>query len=300
MSRFNIQPLLLLSVLTASRLSAGQAEYHLFFEKDHLHVQVGQYEMRFMDKPSWTFRDVFFAGKKWQQDTGWLQPVLRERNAAKKLKDPFLGTGHRHEQVDEVKINIYEGGKTPRQLDISNDIDLKGRAQKVSITKKSRFVSELGGLFYYHRSEVTLTPEGQQERYWFKAADGDLDRIELMYAFMHIWPRTATQWVVGDDRGEIIEQGTFKSDMSFTCNKAFRWAMVYEPEEGLGTLYVYPKMSTGKNKFWNRTYDRKLYLTVTPPKKEGQEATYFVSLEAFKATDENWRKKGRALIARYL
>lgn len=256
--------------------------------------------MLFQEKPSWTFRDVYFDGRKWQQASGWLQPVLREANVPKTIKDAFLGTGHRREQVDEVRINIYEAGQKPKQLGINEVLDLKGKAQQISITKKSRFISEAGGFFYYHQSEVTVTAEGQREKYTFKAASGDLDKVQFMYAFMHIWPKTATQWIVGDDEGRVIEEGWFTSDNSFTCNKAFRWALIYEPKEGLGTVYVYPEMSPGKNKFWNRTYDRKLYLTVSPPKKEGEEVTYSVSLEAYKATGDDWKDKGRALLSNYI
>ena len=300
--RIAAQTYLILLLLALARETAfsQEADYHLFFEQGYLHVKVGQYEMRFWEKPSWTFRDVYFDGKKWQQDTGWLQPVLRETNTPETMKDAFLGTGHRPEQVDQVKIIVQATGRDPRQFKITEDIDLKGRAHAVSIVKQSRFISAAGGFFYDHQSEVTLTAEGQREKYFFKAADGDLDKVQLLYAFMHIWPKTATQWVVGDDQGQVIDEGTFRSDGSFSCDKSFRWALIYEPQAGLGTVYVYPEMSPGRNKFWNRSYDRKLYLTVDPPRKAGQESTYFVRLEAYSATKENWQNKGRMLLAKHI
>ena len=285
--------------LTGATAMTQAADYQVFFTNSHLHVKVGDYEMRFAEGPSWTFRDVTFADKQWMQDSGWLQPVLNEKDLPPAIKDPFLGTGHRHEQVDEVTIVIHVDNTT-QSVDIAPTINIKGLATQVSITKKSRFLSAAHGHLYDHLSEVAVTAAGVHETYHFTAADGDLSKVNFLYAFMHIWPNSSKYWVVGDDQGQSIEQGTFKNDMSFTLNKPFRWAFIYDPKSELGTVYLYPAMSPGENKFWNRKRDNKLYLTVDPPRKQDARAVYRLSLYAFKSPEADWQKKAQAILRQHL
>lgn len=83
-----------------------------FFDGKHaegpsLIVGTGDYRMRFCEKQSWTMRELFYRGKAVLVPSGFMQPVLNEKVPAG--TDPFLGTGHRREAIDSVRL-LVEGG----------------------------------------------------------------------------------------------------------------------------------------------------------------------------------------------
>lgn len=298
-------PVLWSFVVSSEEVKMNRAQdivYSVYFAGDSLQVVIDGYHASFysIERASFTIREVRYGGQTWLSPTGAMQPVLLERDISDTIKDAFLGTGHRLEKIDELRLVISYADGTTQVEKFTPEMRLEGKASAVSVKKKSRFISESGGFFYSHESLVTVKPDGIEENYRFKAADGDMSKVRFMYAFMHCFAKSSKYWIAGNDKGEVIDRGEFKSDRSFTLNKTIRWVIVYDPEKKLGTVYAYPETYEGEAKFWNRTGDKKLYLTVHPPKKEGEEARYQVRLEVFEVGEEKWEAMGRKILEKYV
>jgi hypothetical protein len=260
-------------------------------------VRSGDYTMRFAEKSSWTFREASYKGKQFLTTSGWQQPVLNEAKVPKG-KDAFLGTGHRREAVESIAVTVSKVGGSALTYPVAEGLSVMN-GNMFTVEKKSRFVSEFSGLLYEHRSWVTISPNGIHERYWFRAAGESTTNVNYMYIFMHIFRNSTKQWVVGDNKGEIA-RGEFTDDMSFSLKKDIRWALIYDPAETTGVVYVYPKMYEGKqgfkNSFWNRSYDNKLYLQIDPKRKLGEEFGYEVTVKAFITAEKSWETEARKIL----
>ena len=85
-----------------------------------------------------------------------------------------------------------------------------------------------------------------------------------------------------------------------TLQRDILFAILFDPTRGVGSLYRYPsvyptKAHKGRNFFWNREYDNKLYLQVDVPSSGS--FSYAMHLQAFQASEEDYVSKGRALLA---
>ena len=260
-------------------------------------VRSGDYAMRFGEKSSWTFREAWYRGKQFLSTSGWQQPVLNEAKVPKG-KDAFLGTGHRREAVESIAVTVSNAGGVAITYPVTEGFSITN-GNIFIVEKKSKFVSEFNGLLYEHRSWVTVSPDGINERYWFRAAGEGTTNVNFMYVFMHIFRKTTKFWVVGNDTTEI-QRGEFLDDMSFSLKKDIRWAFIYDPKEALGIVYTYPSIYEGKkgfkNSFWNRTYDNKLYLQIDPKRKMGEEFEYEVMVKVFFASTEAWETEAKKIL----
>ena len=271
-----------------------------FFDRKHPEgpsfiVVSGDYRMRFCEKQSWTMRELFYKGKAVLIHSGFMQPVLNEKVPAG--TDPFLGTGHRREAIDSVRL-LVEGGSEAGAYSIAEGLSVKSGSSFI-FEKKSRFVSDFSGLLYEHTARLRLTGDGLSETFEFKAGTGTLSNVNFLYPFMHIFPKTTRAWIAGESMGETA-RGEFLDDKSFTLKKDILWALVYDPLQTVGLAYVYPEIYRGhsgsSNKFWNRTHDNKLYFQIDPPRNAGEEFSYSVTLRAFAATTAEWEASGKQTV----
>jgi len=265
-------------------------------------IQIGDYTWQFEAEPSWTFRTAQYLEKPWLQDTGFNQSVLNEKMPQDVKADPFLGTGHRKEQVKEITLKTIIKGKFSTPVSLNTEFSSEGKASAVIVQKKSIFHSEFSGALLEHEAIIVLNQNGAIQQFSFKGLDGKLENINFMYPFMHIFPVTAQYWYCGNDRGFLIENGEFKTDNSFTLNKAFRWAAIYEPAQSIATAYCYPETYQGlpglHNRFWNRPNDNKLYFMSAAPKKINEEKTWRVTVSAIDTSAEQWQEKAAASISK--
>lgn len=270
------------------------------YEKKSMAVQIGAMDVRFSEKNSWTIHSAFYNSKEWLVPSGFMQSVLFEEFTDPNVKDHFLGTGHRPEKVEEVSITFLKNGKEVKKLKIEKDFSIQENADTVVVEKKSKFISEIGGCLLEHYSKVSVLSDRIKEEFTYKGGDGSLGKVKFMYPFMHIFPNSTKYWVAGDDKGAVIESGEFKDDNTFTLNKQFRWALIFDPVKELGTVYCYPETYAGQknqhNRFWNRPYDNKLYFMSDCVKKKGEEKSYEVTLFPFNAVENDWHKKAQDLL----
>lgn len=261
-------------------------------------ITAGDYSIGFFGRKSWTFGDVTYQGKSILVSKGAHQPVLHEREVPQGV-DKFLGTGHRPEQIDQLELIVLDKtGKAIGAYPIESDLVVK-EGESYILHKKSKFLSEVGGLYYLHDSQITISPDGIKEDYAFEAVADDYKNVDFIYAFMHMFPKTATKWAAGDD-DKVIERGEFIADNSFTLNRDFRFCLVYNPEDRMGTALIYPTIYKGfrkSNTFWNRPRDNKHYLQVEPITKKGARFFYSAQLRAYQVADEkNFELEGKKLV----
>ncbi|MEK6793779.1 MAG: hypothetical protein AABZ39_03310 [Spirochaetota bacterium] len=268
-------------------------------EGPSLIVSAGDYKMRFAQKTGWTFRETSYRGKCIFVPSGFMQPVLNEKVVPKGI-DPFLGTGHRPEEVDAIDCIVSNNGMAAVHP-VQEGLRIEGDA--FTIRKKSRFVSAISGFLYSHESRVTISPSGIHEEYSFTAASDGCSNVNYMYMFMHIFTNTTRAWIVLDDKGAYV-RGEFGDDNSFSLRKNIRYALVHDPIENIGIALVYPRVYEGRagfwNSFWNRTYDNKLYLQIDPARTPGASFSYEIDVRAFDAPAETWEAAGSNVVSAML
>lgn len=261
----------------------NQIEYKAkYTEGVALLVTAGDYKIRFAERMSWTFRDITYKGKKVNATTGAQQPVLHEIKTPEGV-DKFLGTGHRKEQIELMEVMVLnKKNKVIATYPVQEGLNIT-EGESYIVHKKSKFFSEIGGLYYIHDSKITVSNNGIKEEYQFEATADDYSNVDFMYVFMHMFPKTTTNWLVGDD-SKVFEKGVFLSDKSFTLNKDFRFCLINNPTEKIGVAVIYPEVYKGFRKcntFWNRAYDNKHYLQIEPKKNKGDKFSYTAVLRAF-------------------
>lgn len=291
--------IVLLSIASISFAQNGVEYKPKFTEGIALLVSVGDYKIRFAERLSWTFRDITYKGKKVNATTGAQQPVLNEFKTPEGV-DKFLGTGHRKEQIDLIEVIVLnKKSKVIGTYEVKEGLKIE-EGESYIIHKKSRFFSEVGGLYYLHDSKITVSPSGIKQDYSFKAVADDYSNVNFMYAFMHVFPKSTINWIVGDDK-KVIERGEFLSDKSFTLKKDFRFCLINNPKEQIGIAIIYPEVYEGvgmRNSFWNREYDNKHYLRIEPKKTKGEEFFYSAIIKAFDTNGDNnvFELEGKKLV----
>lgn len=284
--------LIVLSMLLFQQILFAQngAEYKAkYTEGVALLVTAGDYKIRFAERMSWTFRNITYKGKNITATSGAQQPVLNELKVPEGM-DRFLGTGHRKEQIESMEIIVLDSkNKVIGTHEVKEGLNIT-EGESYIVHKRSKFYSEVGGLYYLHDAKITVSPAGIKQDYSFEVVADDYANVSFMYVFMHIFPKQTTHWLAGDDHGGTIEEGEFVADNSFTLKKDFRFCLVYNPEENLGVVLIYPKTYQGvgmKNAFWNRDRDNKHYLRIDPKRTKGDVFSYSALLKVYEAHDKD-------------
>ncbi|MFD1631276.1 hypothetical protein [Pseudopedobacter beijingensis] len=280
--------LLFINVFTLTTYAQNMVEYKpKFTEGVALLVTAGDYKIRFAERMSWTFRDITYKGKKVNATSGAQQSVLHEIKTPEGV-DKFLGTGHRKEKIESIEVIVLDKKKKVIGVYPVQEGMKITEGDSYIIHKKSKFISEIGGLYYLHDSKITVSNNGVMQDYKFQAVSDDYSNVDFMYVFMHIFPKSTTNWIVGDNK-KVIEKGEFLSDKSFTLKKDFQFCLINNPTEQIGIAIIYPEVYEGigmKNSFWNREYDNKHYLRIAPKKIKGEEFSYSALIKVFETGEE--------------
>lgn len=292
--------LLFLIILTGKQLTAQNKALFIttYKEGPAVVITVGDYRVIFSEKMSWTYRDVFYKEKMLLVPSGFQQSVIKETNVPKG-SDTFLGTGHRKETIEQVQIIVTNKKNKKHIHEVKPGMELPV-GQSYTFHKKSKFISEFNGLLYDHESKITISKDGIQEDYHFKATGDDLSKVSLMYVFMHIFPNSTKYWTVGNNE-EVTHRGEFLNDKSFSLKKDFRFGLIYDPEQNLGTAIIYPQMYKGhpgglQNAFWNRETNNKHYLQIDPKRNKDDEFSYSAKIKGFEAKNTIWEAAAKSLL----
>lgn len=267
--------------------SGVQARASVSSDGKKLEVAAGNYRTRFESRTSWTMRSVFYRDACINQSEGgtYLQCVLNENHgqvdASGKKVDPFLGSGHRPEQVEQLVIELYAGTRRLSRQAVTAGLKPQVGGDTVAVRKLSRFVSAYNGLLMSVDYTTVISPAGVEQYARLTPGDGDLSKINFIYPVMHMFPNATREWTafLGD---QVVETGLFKDDNTFTLAKRITAFATFDPATKTGIyLYHLVEYAGGVHSIWNRPGDNKLYFKYPRFRSADDVRDYRLFLTAF-------------------
>jgi len=242
-------------------------------------ISVENYTVDLSASKSWTILQAGYDGRPLLINSGHHQAVIFEKvNAG---TDPFIGTGHRPEEILDIKLI---GNGQPYDVEPGMEISDCGN---IAFRRHTRIGP------FEQVSHIVISSEGIRESCWFTVT-GDTSKTEYMYPFMHIFDNSMNKWIARDAEGNI-SQGELTDDNSFTMKKDILWTAVYSADMELAVILVYPEAYSGwpsfKNAWWNRKTDNKLYFKVNPERQPGKEFGYEIIVQGYNTGEKKWKEE---------
>lgn len=269
---------------------ATQARASLSADGKTLEVSAGDYRTRFDSRTSWTMRSVFYKTANIDQSEGgaFLQCVLNENHgqvdASGKKVDPFLGSGHRPEQIDQLVVELYAGTKRLSRETVVAGLKPQAGGDTVVVRKLSRFVSAYNGLLMKLDYTTVITPAGVEQYARLTPGDGDITKINFFYPVMQMFPNATHDWAAFLG-AQVVEAGVFKDDNSFSLGKRLSAFVTFNPETKTGIYLYHPAdYAGGVHNIWHRKGDNKLYFKYPRFKSVDDVRDYRLFLTAFTCT----------------
>jgi hypothetical protein len=269
---------------------AGQARASLSADGKTLEVAAGDYRTRFEARPSWTMRSVFYKTANINQSEGgaFLQCVLNEKHgqvdASGKKVDPFIVSGHRPEQIDQLVVELYAGTQRLSREAVTAGLKPQVGGDTVVVRKKSRFVSAYNGLLMSLDYTTVITPAGVEQYARLTPGDGDITKINFFYPVMQMYPNATQNWAAFLG-AKVVEAGVFKDDNSFSLGKQVTAFVTFDPETKTGIYFYHPaEYAGGVNNIWHRSGDNKVYFRYPRFKSVEDVRDYRLFLTAFPCT----------------
>lgn len=270
---------------------AIQARASLSSDGKKLEVAAGNYRTRFEARTSWTMRSVFYRDACINQSESgtYLQCVLNENHgqvdASGKKVDPFLGSGHRPEQVEKIVVELYAGSRRLSRQAVTEGLTPQVGGDTVAVRKLSRFVSTYNGALMSLDFTTVISPAGVEQYARLTPGDGDLSKINFIYPVMHMFPNATREWAAF--RGDrVIETGVFKDDNTSTLGKRINGFVTFNPATKTGIYLYHPiEYAGGSQSIWNRPNDNKLYFKFPRFKSADDVRDYRLFLTAFPCAD---------------
>ncbi len=264
--------------------SAPEDKGQAYIERDHLHIEVGDYEVQFRESAAWTMGRVLYRGKALISETGANQTVINVQRAPDDPEqDPWIGTGHGREVVKAVYLEV-DGRRIPLDRDLPR---LEGETFRV-------IKDTLIGPFRAW-TEVAVTADGIEEDFRFEVV-GDTSTVRYMFTFMHCFNAFMDRWSAHDG-DQIVDAGVFGTDGSMSLNKDIQSLILYSESEGVGAVVAYPEVYRGapnqSNQLWNRPIDNKHYFRIIPPARKGEVFRLRCRVAGFEASPLDWKEVGR-------
>ena len=206
-------------------------------------VETRDYKVEFAGDRAWTIFRILFKGTLVGDKNGFYGTVLIPDGGK------FVGTGHTEGGVERVEsVTLTVDGKPA---------DLKDktvyRASRVELRKKSM----MGPL----RLEATYVvgDDCLLERHCYEAPEDTM--IHLLYAFMHCWLPSTTEWIAEKADSTVVD-GKFDSSGNFKLRADVKWTALYDPENRKAMLAWFPKVLAGqghRTTYWDKAVYHKLY-----------------------------------------
>jgi len=287
---------LLLGFITAGDSAlAGEATWTVrMFQKqqqNRFSVESGTLFVDFLEQHAWTIRNIRHRGDEIVGEHGANGSVVNAKpEADAKSKDPWIGTGHGKEKVQQLTI-LVDGQERPYQPGGTCS------GQVVVIRK----ISNMGPLD--HEAEITFPVSGDRiiERHAYKVVEDLGRRFNFVYAFMHCNNNALDQWLALAGKDKEMGGRVNQDDGQFSLKQDARVVIFYSAAMRKGVVYAYPEVYEGeadfKNAIWDRKGDNKLYFRPAVGKKYGVGDRFEFRLQVvpFSAEPDDWKDKAKKL-----
>lgn len=246
-------------------------------------VETRDMTIEFAGDRAWTISRILHKGAVITERTGFYGTVFSP------VGGKWIGTGHNEGGVEKVEAAVLTvDGKTCEMKDKAvyrgQHAELRKQSMMGSIKLEAIYTVMEDRVIERHRYETTAEV-----------------KIGILYAFMHPFLPTTTEWIAEKADGTAVE-GTFDSKGGHALRTDVKWTAIHDPKSNRATLVWYPKPLIGqglKTFYWDKTVYHKLYnqLYSNAPLTTGTKFDAAVILRCFETDTATWKDKTRALAA---
>lgn len=267
----------LLGFLTARAHAAGEKPGPVAY----VTVETRDMTIEFAGDRAWTISRIRHKGAIITDRTGFYGTVFSP------IGGKWIGTGHNEGGVEKVSHAVLSvDGKT---------CELKDQAIYRGQHAELRKQSMMGTIKL--EAVYTVLEDRVIEQHRYEATEEV--KIGVLYAFMHPFLPTTTEWIAEKADGSFVE-GTFDSQGGHRLREDAKWTAIHDPKSQRATLVWYPTPIAGqdlKTFYWDKSVYHKLYnqryrnATVAA----GERFETCVILRCFEADAAAWKDQARAL-----
>lgn len=246
-------------------------------------VETRDLAVEFAGERAWTIYRILYRGTVLGDRTGFYGTVFSP------VGGRWIGTGHTEGGVEHVQsVSLTVDGKACPLVDRAH---LRGA--RAEVNKRSML-----GPIRLHAS-YTVTEECIIERHEYEFTEDVA--VGVMYAFMHCWPPSTTEWIAETASGETLD-GTFDDAGDFEFGDDARWTAIYDPGKRLAALTWHPQPLPGqghKTAFWDKTVYHKQYSQIFHQSHvaKGTRLDVAVVIRPIEADAGAWKSAARAAAA---
>jgi len=239
--------------------------------------------VEFAGDRAWTIHRIFFKGALVADKVGFYGTVFAPEGGK------WIGTGHNEggvEQVENVALTV-DGEARPLADKASycgHRAEIRKRSMMGPLRLDASYVVTDDSLLEHHAYEATADT-----------------KIGTLYAFMHAWLPSTTEWLAEKPDGTTAE-GSFDNGGDFELKDDPKWTAIYDPKSRSAMLAWYPKPLVGqgiKTAYWDKTVYHKLYNQIYShaPVAAGARFEAAVIVRGVETDPPAWKSAARALAA---
>jgi len=246
-------------------------------------IQTRDLEVEFAGDRAWTIHRILFKNALVADKRGFYGTVFAAEGGK------WIGTGHNEGGIEKVHSAILTIDGVERPL---TDKAVY-RARRAEIKKRST----IGPLLL--EAACIVTDDALLERHAYEVTS-DV-KISILYAFMHAWLPSTTEWIAEKADGSLLE-GTFDNAGDFEVKDDVKWASLYDPGTEVAMMAWYPKPLVGqgiKTAYWDKTVYHKLYNQIYSHASVPAGARFEASMvvRGVKTDAASWKTAARELAA---
>lgn len=244
-------------------------------------VETRDLAIEFAGDRAWTISRIVHKGAVITDRAGFYGTVFSP------VGGKWIGTGHNEGGVEKVERAVLTvDGKA---------CELKDKAVHRGQRAELRKQSMMGPIRL--EAVYTVTDDRVIERHRYEATEEV--KIGVLYAFMHPFLPTTTEWMAEKADGATME-GAFDSQGGHRLREDVKWTAIHDPKSQRATLLWYPQPLAGqglKTFYWDKTVYHKLYnhLYSNATVAAGTKFEAEVILRCVEADTASWKEKIRAL-----
>jgi hypothetical protein len=231
---------------------------------------------------AWTISTITHKGAVITGRTGFYGTVFSP------VGGKWIGTGHNDGGIEKVESAVLTVDGQPCEL--KDQAIYRGHAAEL------RKRSMLGPIQL--EAVYTVTDDRLRELHRYEATEEV--KIGVLYAFMHPFLPSTTEWMAEKPDGALIE-GAFDGQGGHRVSDDVKWTAIYDPKSSRATVVWYPQPLAGrglKTFYWDKPVYHKLYnqLYANAAVAAGAKFSAEAVLRCVEADATAWKTKARELV----